>query len=101
MSRKWEIIETIYLLILCRIMMHHKMDGRFMNQSQEEMAVIGIFALLWVVFLVGYKAITSKQGGSSGVTDLGLPQASQEHLAWKDPCLGNDVYCVYEEYTFF
>jgi hypothetical protein len=28
--------------------MHHKMDGRFMNQTQEEMAVIGIFALLWV-----------------------------------------------------
>lgn len=29
-------------------MMHHKTDGRFMNQTQEEMAVIGIFALLWV-----------------------------------------------------
>ena len=35
--------------MLClRIMMHHKTDGRFMNQTQEEMAVIGIFALLWV-----------------------------------------------------
>jgi hypothetical protein len=28
--------------------MHHKTEGRFMNQSQEEIAVIGIFALLWV-----------------------------------------------------
>ena len=28
--------------------MHHKMQGQMMSQSQEEMAVIGIVALLWV-----------------------------------------------------
>ena len=31
-----------------RIMMHHKMDGQLMSHSQEEMALIGIFALLWI-----------------------------------------------------
>lgn len=31
-----------------RIMMHHKMEGKIMSQSQEEMAVIAIFALFWV-----------------------------------------------------
>jgi len=81
------------------IMMHHKTDGRFMNQTQEEMAVIGIFALLWVVFLVAYKSLTSKYGGGS--TDLGSPKASQEHSGWEDPCAKGDAYCVYEEYTFF
>ena len=29
-------------------MMHHRMDGQVMSQTQEEMAVIGIFALFWV-----------------------------------------------------
>jgi hypothetical protein len=28
--------------------MHHRMQGQMMSQSQEEMAVIGIVALLWV-----------------------------------------------------
>lgn len=28
--------------------MHHRMDGQVMSQAQEEMAVIGIFALFWV-----------------------------------------------------
>ena len=31
-----------------RIMMHHRMDGQLMTHSQEEMAVIGIFALFWI-----------------------------------------------------
>jgi len=29
-------------------MMHHRMDGQLMTQSQEEMALIGIFALFWM-----------------------------------------------------
>ncbi|PPQ77781.1 hypothetical protein CVT25_011216 [Psilocybe cyanescens] len=80
------------------IMMHHKMDGQIMTQRQEEMAVIGIFALFWVVFLVGYKSITSKQGGG-GTADLGFPKVSQDSH-WRDPCLDDNVYCVYEEYTY-
>jgi len=28
--------------------MHHRMEGQMLTQSQEEMAVIGIFALFWV-----------------------------------------------------
>lgn len=29
-------------------MLHHRMDGQLMTHSQEEMALIGIFALLWI-----------------------------------------------------
>ena len=29
-------------------MMHHRMQGQMMSQSQEEMAIIGIVALLWI-----------------------------------------------------
>jgi len=80
------------------------MDGQMLSQSQEEMAVIGIFALFWVVFLIGYKSVTGKQleGGTGGSgTDLGFPKVSQDSPSWQDPCLGDGVYCVYEEYTFF
>ncbi|CAA7259779.1 unnamed protein product [Cyclocybe aegerita] len=87
--------------LLFMIMMHHKSEGQMLTRSQEEMAVIGLFALFWVVFLVGYKSMQSRQGGSTssgkgGATaDLGIPQAS------KDPCAGDNVYCIYEEYTYW
>jgi len=87
--------------LLFMIMMHHRMEGQLMSQSQEEMAVITIFALLWVVFLVGYKSYTTKQGGGNISTSSGVPQVSQERPAWQDPCLGEGVYCIYEEYSYF
>jgi hypothetical protein len=31
-----------------RVMLHHRMDGQLMTHSQEEMALIGIFALFWI-----------------------------------------------------
>ncbi|KAF8913913.1 hypothetical protein CPB84DRAFT_1757897 [Gymnopilus junonius] len=84
--------------LLFIIMVHHRMDGQIMSQTQEEMAVIGVFALFWVVFLVGYRSFMSKQSG--GVTDLGAPKASSQD--WQDPCTRDGVYCVYEEYyTYF
>jgi len=86
--------------LLFVIMMHHRMQGQMMSQAQEEMAVIGIVALLWVVFLLGYKSYITKQGGGSISTELGVPQVSQELPAWQDPCLGEGVYCIYEEYSY-
>jgi len=87
--------------LLFMIMMHHRMEGQMISQSQEEMAVIAIFALLWVAFLVGYKSYTMKQGGGNIGTSSGVPQVSQELPAWQDPCLGEGVHCIYEEYSYF
>ncbi|PPQ72915.1 hypothetical protein CVT26_014578 [Gymnopilus dilepis] len=85
--------------LLFMIMMHHRMDGQVMSQTQEEMAVIGIFALFWVVAVIGYRSYTSKQGGGGGVTDLAVPKASPQDWWQSDPCAKDGVYCVYEEYT--
>jgi len=87
--------------LLFMIMMHHRMDGQLMTHSQEEMALIGIFALFWIVLLVGWKFFMNKQGGGS--TDLGFRSASQNQdgLTSKDFCLGEGVYCIFEEYTLF
>lgn len=76
------------------------MDGHLMTQSQEEMALIGIFALLWIVLVVAWKFFTTKQSGVS--TDLGIRSATQRGVSTsKDFCSGEGVYCIYEEYAMF
>jgi len=55
---------------------------------------------IFPVFLLGYKSYITKQGGGSISTELGVPQVSQELPAWQDPCLGEGVYCIYEEYSY-
>jgi len=87
--------------LLFMIMMHHRMDGQLMSHSQEEMALIGIFALFWIVLLMAWKFFTNKQGGMS--TDVGVPSASGNQDVWanKDLCSREDVRCIYEEYAWF
>jgi len=87
--------------LLFMIMMHHRMDGQLMSHSQEEMALIGIFALFWIVLLVAWKFFTNKQ--SSVSTGLGIHSASQNRdlLTSKDFCSGEGIYCIYEEYAVF
>jgi len=80
--------------LLFMIMMHHRRDGQLMSHSQEEMALIGIFALFWIVLLVAWKFFTNKQSGVS--TDL-----HSDLLTSKDFCSGEGIYCIYEEYAMF
>jgi len=79
--------------LLFMIMMHHRMDGQLMSHSQEEMALIGIFALFWIVLLVAWKF---KQ--SSVSTDLAI---HNDLLTSKEFCSGEGIYCIYEEYAMF
>jgi len=81
--------------LLFMITMHHRMDGQLMSHSQEEMALIGIFALFWIVLLVAWKFFMNKQ--SSVSTDLAVRDA----LTGKDFCSGEGIYCIYEEYAMF
>jgi len=84
------IIATVAIgVLLALIVLHHRMEGQMLNRSQEEMAVIAFVALLWVVFLVGWKSFASTKGGAS-TEDVMIPR--------RDPCLQDGVYCVYEEY---
>jgi len=89
------------LALLFMIMMHHRMDGQLMTHSQEEMALIGIFALFWIVLLVAWKFFPNKHNNAS--TDLAIHSASQNRdvLTGNDFCSGEGVYCIYEEYAMF
>ncbi|KAF8812421.1 hypothetical protein BYT27DRAFT_7182856 [Phlegmacium glaucopus] len=63
------------------------------------MALIGIFALFWIVLLVAWKFFVNKPGGAS--TDLSIPSASGNKDVWtssKDHCSREGVYCIVEEY---
>ncbi len=92
-----------------RIMVHHRMEGGMMSQTQEEAALIGILALFWIgkwttfelswlltcsfsVFLIGWKSVVSGKASPMGGTDVAFPPRS------KDVCLQDGVYCIYEEY---
>jgi len=77
------------------------MDGQLMTHSQEEMALIGVFALFWIVLLVAWKFFTNKQSASVS-TDLAIRSAAQSRdVTRKDLCSGEGVYCIYEEYAMF
>jgi len=84
------IIATMAIgTLLALIIMHHRMEGQMLNRTQEEMAVTAFLALLWVVFLVGWKSFAGMKGGA-GTEEVAIPS--------RDPCLQDGVYCVYEEY---
>jgi len=84
------IIATLALgALLALIVLHHRMEGQMLNQTQEEMAVIAFLALLWVVFLVVWKSFAGT--GGAGISEDGVVPS-------RDPCLQDGVYCVYEEY---
>jgi hypothetical protein len=88
------IIATVAIgTLLALIVLHHRMEGQMLNRTQEEIVVIAFLALLWVVFLVGWKSLASTRGTGAGVgttEDVVIPS--------RDPCLQDGVYCVYEEY---
>jgi len=86
--------------LLFMIMMHHRMDGQLMSHSQEEMALIGIFALFWIVFLVAWKFFTNKSSVSTGLSNHSASQ-NRDLLTSKDFCSGEGIYCIYEEYAMF
>jgi hypothetical protein len=96
------------------------MDGHLMTQSQEEMALIGIFALFWIgehlclandlvkliliiVLLVAWKSLTNNKQSGGVSTNLAIHSASQNRgvSTSKDFCAGEGVYCIYEEYAMF
>jgi len=86
------IIATVAIgTLLALIILHHRMEGQMLNRAQEETAVIAVLALLWVVFLVGWKSFASTNlSTGAGSEDVVIPS--------RDPCLQDGVYCVYEEY---
>lgn len=110
--------------------MHHRREGHLLTQTQEEMVLIGGFALFFIgefpclvsggrelrahceAALLGWRALTcgGATPGSAGEFDIAAssyPSTSsrQGEPAYMRgvppyPCASDDIYCVVEEWFF-
>jgi hypothetical protein len=90
-------VLTLAALIFV-VLMHHKMEGQVMTEGQEEMLLIGMLALMWMVILVGWKSFRAKNGGGGGVSTDVVSNTPQKPGRYSDPCLNDNTLCVYEEW---
>ncbi|KAF8195876.1 hypothetical protein K438DRAFT_1826667 [Mycena galopus ATCC 62051] len=99
------------------ITLHHRREGQFLTQTQEEMVLIFCFGLFWMSALLGWHSL--RQGGSPGLhLAAGGRGANHAEVPVVDvrrrpmggfpgqqarpyPCAYDDAYCVVEEYTYF
>ncbi|KAF9009057.1 hypothetical protein BDQ17DRAFT_97577 [Cyathus striatus] len=84
-------------LLITMVTLHHQREGQLMTQTQEEMLLIGGFALFWIAILVGWRAL--RQSGESGAVQ-GLSAGGRRNSRPYGLCSDDDVYCVVEEYFF-
>ncbi|KAF7355328.1 Ubiquitin-conjugating enzyme E2 8 [Mycena sanguinolenta] len=97
------------------ITMHHRQEGRFLTQTQEEMLLIFCFGLFWMSVLLGWHSLRAQgQQGNLGLAaggrqrgDAGIPVIDVRRPAGiigqqrPYPCSFGDMYCIEEEYSFF
>ncbi|KAF8897547.1 hypothetical protein BD779DRAFT_386240 [Infundibulicybe gibba] len=77
------------------VTMHHRRDAHLLTQTQEEMVLIGGFALFWMASLLAWR------GFSSHGSDLSYGSGGGRAGFGSSPCSSDDVYCMVEEYTYF
>ena len=109
--------------------MHHNREGHLMTQTQEEMVLIGSFALFWMggcssrqpfynltqgegknktATMLAWRALSQNSGvgmgGEMGLSTTTQPARSGDvGRSGKRPnyCGKDDVYCIIEEYYYF
>ncbi|EAU84801.2 hypothetical protein CC1G_00320 [Coprinopsis cinerea okayama7 len=79
------------------IIMHHRQEGQILTQPQEEAALIGGLALLWIVIVVGWRAL-SGGGDESGIGYSRGGAMSRGYSGFKDD--PGYYYDVVEEYIW-
>ncbi|CAG7848790.1 SubName: Full=Uncharacterized protein {ECO:0000313/EMBL:CCA74909.1} [Serendipita indica DSM 11827] len=89
------------------ILAHHRKAGqaRIINQTQEEVILIGIFGLFWVAFLLGLRAWNDRHGfGSLAATAADPAETLQDitpplhrQSARIGECVGGHMMCVVQD----
>ncbi|TFK28720.1 hypothetical protein FA15DRAFT_664754 [Coprinopsis marcescibilis] len=83
--------------LVALIVVQHRQEGRVLTQTQEEAALIGGLALLWIVIVVSWRALSG--GGSSAGSGLGSSYGRKGYGSMFDDCPPGDAYChVVEEW---
>ncbi|KIP10617.1 hypothetical protein PHLGIDRAFT_115374 [Phlebiopsis gigantea 11061_1 CR5-6] len=88
------------------IVMHHRQEGRFLSQTQEELILIGAFGLFCLALLVASRAWREQAvdiGAASGVGLGGRKNTEAGFTGGKRPypCSNDAVACVVEEWSWF
>jgi len=85
--------------------MHHRQDGRFLTQTQEELVLIVGFGLLCLAVVVASRAYREPVGmGSASQASVGGPRTRQAGVAGGKrpyPCSNDAAACVIEEWSWF
>ncbi|KAG8821708.1 Hsp90 cochaperone [Serendipita sp. 399] len=94
---------SLTALTLFIIAHHRRGKGRVMNQTQEEVVLIGIFALFWFAFLIGLRAWNDRHAGrvkqptpSETVWDFTQAPFQKESEAVR-ACIKGRMMCVVDD----
>ncbi|KAI0939175.1 hypothetical protein AcV5_000666 [Taiwanofungus camphoratus] len=97
------------------VVMHHRRNGQFLSQTQEEAILIGAFGLFWFALLVAWRAFQQRSMDPASVGETSLASATQSERAGRElttepgftggrrpyPCPNDAVYCVFEEWSYY
>ncbi|GJE84024.1 hypothetical protein PsYK624_000980 [Phanerochaete sordida] len=84
------------------VVMHHRQDGRFLSQTQEELILIVGFGLLCLAVLVATRAFSDTPAGTSHAS-VGSPRTKAGPTGGKRPypCSNDAAACVVEEWAWY
>lgn len=94
------------------VVMHHRRNGSFLTNTQEEMILMGAFGLFWFAVLIALRASgqrTVDPGTASEISMQSATRAGRSKSAAQPgftrgrnyPCSSDAVYCVVEEWAYF
>ncbi|KAI0729433.1 hypothetical protein C8Q72DRAFT_316467 [Fomitopsis betulina] len=108
-------LASLSILWLASVVMHHRRNGQFLTQTQEEVILIAAFGFFWLAILVAWKAYTMQPGHGelapvgSSTTPSRKPTAASRG---RDPgftrtarrqygCTDDSWYCVVDEFSWY
>ncbi|EKM59068.1 uncharacterized protein PHACADRAFT_25192 [Phanerochaete carnosa HHB-10118-sp] len=87
------------------VVMHHRQDGRFLSQTQEELILIVGFGLLCLAVVVASRAYREQPVGIGRASGAGVGSSRKEAGVTGGkrpyPCSNDAVACVVEEWSWF
>ncbi|KZT74419.1 hypothetical protein DAEQUDRAFT_720583 [Daedalea quercina L-15889] len=96
------------------VVMHHRRNGQFLTQTQEEIILIAAFGFFWLAILVAWRAFTAQPGHGelapvpstshsrrptavSGRREPGFTRTARRQYG----CTDDSWYCVVDEYSWY
>lgn len=87
------------------VWMHHRQDGRFLSQTQEELILIVGFGLLCLAVLVATRAFREQPAeiGRAAEASVGAPRKEAGTTRGRKPypCSHDAAACVVEEWSWY